>query len=98
MYSLKAILEKEPVVIAGGLRAILSVLVLAGILSFGEELLAGIYLGAEVLLTLFVRQTSTSISSPTLPANTEVSVQGTEDTVVIQPTPPGPTGADGGGS
>jgi hypothetical protein len=96
MYSIRAILEKQPAAIAGGIRAVLSVLVLAGLLNLGEELLAGVYLGAEVILGLFVYQTSTPVASPTLPAGTEVAVKGTEDKVVIAETPPGPTGVEGG--
>lgn len=83
MYDLKAILDKEPVVIASALRSILFVLVLASILIMDEKMLAAIALGAELLLGLFVRQASTSVSNPTLPAGTEVKVQGTEETSIV---------------
>lgn len=58
-YDLGAIFEKEPAVIAGAVKSVLFVAVLFG-LSIGEQQLAGIALGLEVLLTLFVRQNSTS--------------------------------------
>lgn len=96
MYSITAIFQKQPAVIAGAIRTVLYVLVLAGVLVFGEQLLAGIALAVEVVLTLFVVSTSTPTAAPTLKSGTEVKVQGTTDTVVIAPTPPGPTGIEGG--
>jgi hypothetical protein len=52
---------------------------------------------AIVVVTIILTQRQTTpVANPTLPANTEVKVQGTEDTVVVQPTPPGPTGIEGG--
>lgn len=83
MYSLKAIFDKEPVAIASAIRSVLFVLVLAGLLVMDEKLLAAIALGAEVLLGLFVRQASTSVSNPTLPRNTEVKVEGTEEVSIV---------------
>jgi len=48
-----------------------------------------------VVVTIFLTQRQTTpVSNPTLPADTTVNVQGTEDKVVIAPTPPGPTGID----
>jgi hypothetical protein len=47
-------------------------------------------------VSIWAANRSTPVGNPTLPANTEVKVQGTEDTVVVQPTPPGPTGIEGG--
>lgn len=63
MYDLKAILDKEPVTIASALRSLLFVGVLAGFFVMDEHLLAGIALGAEVLLGLFVRNSVTPNSS-----------------------------------
>jgi hypothetical protein len=80
MYSLSAILSKEPIVIAGALRSILYILVLAGIIAMDTELLAAVALAAEVVLGLFARQASTPVAAPELPAGTEVKVAGTEDT------------------
>jgi hypothetical protein len=83
MYSLSAILNKEPVVIAGALRSILYILILAGLLHMSTELLAAIALAAEIVMGLFVRQASTPVSAPELPAGTEVKVSGTEDTSIV---------------
>ena len=96
MYSIGALFTKEPAVIAGAIRVVLHTLVLASVLNWDAPLLAGISLAIEGFLTLFVRQSSTPISAPTLKANTEVTVEGTQDTVVIQPSPPGPIGVEGG--
>jgi hypothetical protein len=49
-----------------------------------------------VVTILLTQRQVTPVSHPTLPANTEVKVEGTEDSVVIQPTPPGPEGVEGG--
>lgn len=95
MYSIRAVLEKEPAVIAEAIRAILFVAVLAGLVNLGEELLAGIALVVSLVLSLFVRATSTSTAAPTLATGTTVSVKDSEDKVLIQPTPPGPTGVEG---
>jgi hypothetical protein len=95
MYDPRAIFSKEPAVIAEAIRAILFVLVLAGLVNVGEELLAGIALVVSLILSLFVYQSSTPTAFPTLSAGTSVNVQGSEDKVVIQPSPPGPTGIEG---
>lgn len=72
MYSLTAILQKEPVAITGALRSVMYVLVLAGILLWDEKLLAGVALTAEIVLGLFVRQSSTPTAAPTLAEGTPV--------------------------
>ena len=61
----------------------------AAIIAFGNSLIG---LGVAVWLN---RQT-TAVNNPVLPAGSSVKVQGTEDRVNIQPTPPGPTGTEGG--
>jgi hypothetical protein len=96
MYALGNLFTKEPAVIAGAIRTILWVLVLLGVVALQEAALAGIALALEVVLTLFVRQTVTPLSSPTLPIGTEVNMPGTSDTVIVQPTPPGPVAVEGG--
>lgn len=83
MYSLSALLQKQPVAIAGALRSILYVLVLAGVLHMDADLLAGIALAAEVVLGLFAFSQVTPTSDPTLPKGTEVTVEGTEETSII---------------
>lgn len=95
MYSLKAILEKEPAVLAEAVRSVLLALAALGVIAVGEQQLAVFMLALSALLTLFVRHTSTPTASPTLAANTEVSVKGSTDTVIIQASPPGPTGVEG---
>ena len=89
-------LQREPAVIAGAVIAVLNALQQFGVINLTADGLSAVNIALIAVLTLFVRQTSTSLSSPTLKANTEVSVKGTSDTVVIQPTPPGPTGVEGG--
>jgi hypothetical protein len=72
-YSITNVFTKEPAVIAGAVRSVLWVLVLMSVIVLDEKQLAGIALAAEVVLTLFVRQTSTPTASPTLPVGTLVS-------------------------
>ena len=54
MYSPRAIFTQQPVAIAGALRSVLFVLILAGLVVMDEKLLSAIALSAEVLLNLFV--------------------------------------------
>lgn len=54
MYDIRNIWKKQPVAIAGAIKSLLHVGVLAGVISFGEPLLAGISLAIEVTLGLFV--------------------------------------------
>lgn len=68
-YSIFAIFEKEPAVIAGAMRAVLHTLVLLGILVLDAPQLAGISLMLEVVLTLFVRASVT----PNVNVNTATS-------------------------
>lgn len=90
MYSLGNFLQREPVAIAGALRSVLWLAVLLGwINGLDEQALAGIALTAEIVLGLFARQASTSTSYPKLKAGTEVAIQDTTDTVVVQASPPG---------
>lgn len=77
-YSFTAIFTKEPAAIAGAIRAILFAAVLFG-LAVDEKQLAGIALALELVLTLFVRQTSTSASHPVLPEGTPVTNPATGD-------------------
>lgn len=55
----------------------------------------GTFLGA--FIAFLANTATTPISDPILPSGTSVKVQGTSDTVIVQPTPPGPIGGDGGG-
>lgn len=96
MYSLGALFQKQPAVIAGTVRSVVWILVLLGIIALEEAALAAIALGLEAILTLFVVQTSTPTANAQLRSGTEVRVAGTNDTVVIQPSPPGPIGVEDG--
>lgn len=78
-YSLTAIFTKEPAAIAGAIRAVLWLLVLLGVVDLVDDQLAALALALEVVLTLFVRQTSTSTASPTLPEGTPVTNPATGD-------------------
>lgn len=91
------IIQKEPAVIAAAVVAVLQAVILLGFLQMSAEQLAAINIALVAVLGLFVRQTSTPTASPTLEAGTSVAVKGTTDSVVIQPTPPGPAGVEGGG-
>lgn len=59
MYSLKAILQKQPVAIAAALKTMLFVGVLLGLIALDEKALAGIAIAVEVVLNLFVFNAST---------------------------------------
>lgn len=98
MYDLKNLLQKEPVALAAAVIAILNVLQLTGVVSLEADAVSAINIALVAVLGLFARQASTPVASPTLPAGTEVSVKDTEDSVVIQPTPPGPIGVEGEGA
>jgi hypothetical protein len=96
MYSLKAIAQKQPAAIAGAIRAILAALVLAKVIAVDIEVLAAGALALEVVLSLFVFSQSTSAAYPNVAPGTEVKIQGSEDTVIANPSPPGPVGVEGG--
>lgn len=61
----------------------------AAIIAFGNSVI----LVGVILLT---QHQVTPIHNATLAANTTVKVEGTEDSVVIKASPPGPTGIEGG--
>lgn len=96
MYSIRAILDKQPAVIAEAVRTILFVAVLAGLVNMDDKLLAGIGLAVSALLSLFVYHASTSKVYPILANNTEAKIEGSEDTVMVRTSPPGPVGVEGG--
>lgn len=61
----------------------------------GVVVLSAFIMGAAgFAVAIFLNRTTTSTSSPVLTAGTTVGVQGSDDTVTIQRTPPGPTGQD----
>lgn len=87
-------IQREPAVVAGAVIAVLQALVLFNVVQVDEIQLAAINTALIAVLSLFVRQSSTSTAAPKLEAGTTVKVAGTDDVVVVQPTPPGPTGYD----
>lgn len=91
-------IQKEPAAVAAAIVAVLNVLQLTGVVSLDGDTVSAINIALIAVLGLFVRQSTTPTAAPTLPAQTEVSVKGTSDTVVIQPTPPGPIGYEGDGA
>ena len=85
-------IQREPAVVAGAVIAVLQALVLFNVVQVDEIQLAAINTALIAVLSLFVRQSSTPTFSPTLSEGTHVSVKGTDDVVVVQPTSPGPVG------
>lgn len=70
-----------------------------GIESAGVLVLAALINGgAGLAVAIYLNKTTTSSTAPVLEPNTEVAVKGTADTVIVQPTPPGPTGIEDGGA
>lgn len=68
-----------------------------GIEQAGILVLAGLINGAAGLaVALFLNRTTTSSTSPVVEKGTEVGIIGSSDTVVVQPTPPGPEAIEGG--
>jgi hypothetical protein len=69
-----------------------------------DALITVVRIVAQLLVTAGVVQIAanrqsdavTPVANPTLPADSVVNVQGTEDKVVIAASPPGPIGYDGG--
>ena len=59
IYDPRALFQKEPAVVAGAIRTVLYTLVLMNAVHLTVEQLAGIAVGLEVVLGIFVRQSST---------------------------------------
>ena len=53
---------------------------------------------APLITGLLIKPTVTPVAAPSLKVGTKVAVEGSTDSVVIAPTPPGPTGVEGGAS
>lgn len=96
-------MNQQPVAVGAAIAGVVSTAVaLAAVLwpdRLSPELQAAIiaFANATIVAAAAVWAASrvTPVANPTLPAGTSVSVQGTEDKVVIAPTPPGPTGIEG---
>lgn len=91
MYSLGAILDKNPSEIAGAVRSVLYVAVLAGLVVVDEKLLAATALGLEIVLGLFVRAKTTPTAAPQLRVGTEANAGSA--VVASKDPPPEPTAA-----
>lgn len=50
-----------------------------------------------VLVIILTKSQVTPLANPTLPQGTSVNVQNSEDKVIIEKSPPGPVGVEGGG-
>lgn len=63
----------------------------------GTVILSAFINGAGALaLAIYLNKTTTSSNAPVVESGTEVGIIGSEDTVIAQPTPPGPEGIEGG--
>lgn len=89
-------LNKEPAAVAAAIVAVLNVLQLTGVVSLDGNTVSAINIALVAVLGLFVRQASTPTAAPTLATGTEVKVKDSSDTVIIAPSPPGPSGIEGG--
>ena len=79
----------------GGLAQLLAVQFVPGVDPTAVATVIGAVVTFLGVFIAFLANTQTTpISDPVLQAGTSVRVQGTTDTVTIQPTPPGPTGGD----
>jgi hypothetical protein len=94
MYNVKAIFQKAPTAIAAVLVAGLNLAMSFGLDLSGDQV-GLINLFAIGVLGLFVFNSVTPTANPTLAEGTEVSVQNSEDKVIIQKSPPGPEGIEG---
>lgn len=63
MYDIKNLAKKQPVAIAGTLRAVLHTLVLLGVVAFSADQLAGLSLAAELILGLFAWNAVTPVEN-----------------------------------
>ena len=89
-------IQREPAAIAAAIIAVLQVLVIFNVVTLTVDQLATVNTAMVLVLGLFVRQVTTPTASPTLSAGTEVKVQNTTDSVIIEKSPPGPVGVEGG--
>lgn len=63
MYDIRNLWKQQPVAIASAVRVVLHTLVLAGIISLGEPVLAGISLAIEGILGLFTWNAVTPVAN-----------------------------------
>jgi hypothetical protein len=97
--------SQQPVLISSAIGGVLSTGVALAAVLWPDRLepilqAAIIAFGNSVILTagaIYAFLKSTPVANPTLPPGSVVNVQGSEDKVEIQPTPPGPAAIEGGG-
>lgn len=95
-------MNHQPVAVGAAIAGVVSTAVaLAAVLwpeRLSPELQASIIAFANAVIVaaaaVWAASRVTPVSNPTLPSGTSVRVQGTEDKVLIAPTPPGPVGID----
>lgn len=96
-------MNQQPVAVGAAIAGVISTAVaLAAVLwpdRLSPDMQAAIIAFANAVIVaaaaVWAATKVTPVASPTLPTGTSVKVQGTEDTVLIQPTPPGPVGVEG---
>jgi hypothetical protein len=86
-------LRREPVLIVTAL--IVGLTAAQDALSGGADLSTILFAVIQAVLGWAARSFVTPTSAPVLAADTVGAVKGSADTVVIQPSPPGPTGVEG---
>jgi hypothetical protein len=95
-------MNREPVTVAGAAIVVVTTGIDVAALILGldaglKTALSGFGTAVVVFIALaWARSRSTPVSDPILPSGTMVSVQGTEDAVIIAPNPPGPVAVEGG--
>ena len=77
------ILGREPALILGALQAALALALGLGLIELSVDQVALVMGFAAAIAALIVRQVVTPTAQPTLPAGTEVKVQGTNTTSTV---------------
>jgi hypothetical protein len=95
MTALLNLIKGQPVYTMGLIQAAIALGTSFGLNWTGEQI-GAVMIFSAALLSFVLQRAVTPLSAPSLPAGSVVSVQGTQDTVEIQPTPPGPSGIEGG--
>lgn len=98
-------MNQQPITVGAAIAGVVATAVaLAAVLwpqRLSPELQAAIIAFANALIVaaaaVWANMKATPVDNPTLPAGANVRVQGTEDHVIIRPTPPGPVGVSDDG-
>ena len=99
MTAIRALIDRilrEPILLRNAAIGLVSIVALFGLTieeSSVDKVLSVVFLVLPLLASwLAARPATTPVADPVLPTGTHVSVEGTDDIVVVQPTPPGPVG------